>query len=428
MGDVVARCGTMSVPEDHARPSGPSITIGVAVIAARRHVAGRAPLVVLAGGPGGSAIEGASGFYGVFEGTNRDIVLVDQRGVGRSSPLPCPRPAKNATMNDLPRFARACIAKLKRDPRLYTTDQFVDDVDAVRAALGYSKVVLYGGSYGASAAQVYVARHGRHVAATVLDGGTSLDVPIFERYYANGQRALGALAARCAALRTCATAFPDVLGDVRSTLSRLKETPARVNGQRVDALEAALAIQYLTRTPDGVAALPAIVHAAARGEHGRLAQVVGQVQAVAASTVRHAMYWSIACSEPWARLRPAATTASATGTYLEDVAQQDLKVREIVCPLLARTPPPDTAAPAHSDVPVLALVGGQDPQDPEENIAPLRRAMPRTTILRVPGAGHGAVQFGCTRRVVARFLDSQRVTAADRACAARYTPSSFLTR
>ncbi len=424
---VVARCGTISLPEDHARPGGKRISVGLAVITARRHVAGRAPLVVFAGGPGGSAIAAAGWSDGVFRATNRDLVLVDQRGVGRSSPLVCPKPPKEATIEDLPRLARSCIAGLKRDPRLLTTDQFVDDVDAVRAALGYPKVVLYGGSYGAAAVQVYVSRHGRRVEAAVVDGGTSLDVPIFERYYANGQRALEALAARCKARPACASAFPDVVGDVRSTLSRLRAAPATVGGQRVDAEAAATAFQQLTRTPEGNAALPRTAHAAARGDLGQLTRVVAQIEADAVAAGRLVMYWSITCSEPWAKLRPSAAAASAAGTYLGEVAAQDVKVKGIVCPLLARTPPPDTAAPPRSRVPVLALAGGQDPQDPEENITPLRRAMLRTTIVRVPGAGHGAVQYGCTRNVVARFLDSHRVTAADRACAARYLPLPFLT-
>ena len=84
----------------------------------------------------------------------------------------------------------ACLASLNGDPTQYGSVLAADDLEAVRAALGYRRLDVYGGSYGATLAQIYLARHPRSVRTVTLDGATLLDVPFFERFATNGQRAL----------------------------------------------------------------------------------------------------------------------------------------------------------------------------------------------------------------------------------------------
>src|SRR5687768_1502451 len=85
-----ARCGTLEVPENPGKPHGRRLQIGVAVIPAT----GKArpdPLVPLLGGPSEEAISSASYFVTQFAPLRRDhdILLVDQRGTGRSGALRC---------------------------------------------------------------------------------------------------------------------------------------------------------------------------------------------------------------------------------------------------------------------------------------------------------------------------------------------------
>ncbi|HEX7527392.1 MAG TPA: alpha/beta fold hydrolase [Gaiellaceae bacterium] len=179
LGGVAAQCGTLIVPENRTQPSGRRISLSFAVIKTR-HATAKEPLFYFAGGPGGSALGVAKFASQVFGRTGRDLVLLDQRGVGASAPLLCPEPPPNLAIGSLRSYARDCVANLRADSRRYGTDAAMDDADSLRAALGYQRVVVYGGSYGATAALVYIARHGSHVKAAILDGATSPDVPFFE--------------------------------------------------------------------------------------------------------------------------------------------------------------------------------------------------------------------------------------------------------
>ena len=86
-----ARCGTLSVPENPDKPGGRRLSISVVVIPATHAPALPDPIVVLQGGPGEDTI-GSAGFYAERFAPlldDRDLLLVDQRGTGKSGALPC---------------------------------------------------------------------------------------------------------------------------------------------------------------------------------------------------------------------------------------------------------------------------------------------------------------------------------------------------
>ncbi len=172
---VDARCGTFVVPENRAKPNGHTIGLHVVVLPAFSKQVRKDAVTYLEGGPGGAATEGAANRNQqlVTLNTYRDILLVDQRGTGRSSPH-------------------------GGDVTQYGTRMAMDDLDAVRAALGYRQLDVIGSSYGATAAQVYLKLHPSSVRTLMLAGGTAIDVPFFDRYAVNAQRALDQLARLCA--------------------------------------------------------------------------------------------------------------------------------------------------------------------------------------------------------------------------------------
>lgn len=422
-GAVVARCGRLAVREDRRLPKGRKIKLFVAVVPAYGPKPHRAPIFYLSGGPGGAAASGDAPFAVrslTAANRSRDLVLVDQRGVGRSAPLLCPTVPQ--TFDE----ARACLRGVGRDPRLYTTDAAMDDVDVVRHALRYSQIVLYGGSYGASAAQVYVARHGSHVAAAVLDGASLLDVPLFERMPLATQRSFDRLAARCASDAACHAAFPDVAQDLRTVLARLRDAPVQDGAYSFDVASAQGTVRLALRVPSASARLPLALHRAAAGDYGDLLDGWEASISEARVTARQLMYWGIVCGEGWARTDEAEVRRWAAGTsFLDDGLGQALSA-QAVCPLLGTPlPAPDTGVVPKSRVPVLFLVGGMDPQDPLENVEAAPASLPNAQILVVPGAGHGSLQYGCVPNVAARFFTSHRLTDADRACASTVVPSPF---
>ena len=217
---VSAQCGTLDVPEDRAARTGRTIRLRLAVLPARAQPHAPDPVFWLAGGPGGAATDSAAAAAQLMERVNehRDVVLVDQRGTGGSNDLRCPQGTVPSRWAE---ELRSCLARLAGDPRDYTTASAMDDLDDVRAALGYDRIDLYGISYGVTAAQVYLQRHPAHVRSAILESGTVLAVPIYERFPAASRGALDVLFARCAADSGCHSAFPDPATDLRAVTAQL---------------------------------------------------------------------------------------------------------------------------------------------------------------------------------------------------------------
>jgi pimeloyl-ACP methyl ester carboxylesterase len=429
-GAVQATCGTFRVQENRAIPSGRSIPLRVAVVPARNGGSRPDALLYLAGGPGGSAIAGAVGVRQVFSATNetRDIVLVDQRGTGSSNQLDCPVPKRplGADAKTIRAYVKACVARFDEDVRQYTTVPAMEDVAEVVRALGYEQVDVYGVSYGATAAQYLLAQHPELVRTAILDGGTLLDVPIFELWARNGERSLRSILSRCAASPRCARAYPRVRSEAFELIRTLRRAPVRANGIVIRPAEAAGTIQSLTRTPEGAARIPWIAHRAAVGDWDPLALAMDETGTGGVET-RRLMFWSIVCNEPWARRNPARTQAAARGTYLAERTAADAALARVVCSAMPKAAQPAwSKARVRSDVPVLLVVGGSDPQDPLENVRNARRELPASHTVVVPHAGHGAVQLGCTARVAQQFVERGTAEGLDTRCVARYTPPPFV--
>jgi len=428
---VTARCGTLVVREDRRTNSGRKIKVFVGVLRAYGPKPHAAPIFWLAGGPGGAASDDAPFAQSAFVAANqkRDIVLIDQRGVGKSAPLLCP-PAGPVDADDevaARAYAENCLRLVGRDPRLYTTDPAMDDVDAVRRALGYKRVVLYGGSYGGTAAQVYIARHQANVAAAVLDGATLLDVPIWERMPLSTQTAFDRLAIRCSNDLACRSVVPDVAGDLHAVFARLRTSPIAVPGAEpaatFDLVDAQNTLRLLLRVPSTAARVPLILHRAAAGDYS---EFLAQWASDAGDTGAKLMYWAILCGEGWSRNDPTEIARVGVGTEFLESALMHARAQAFACSVLGPPlPAPDTGVVPRSRVPVLFLVGGMDPQDPLENVAAAPRSLTNAQILIVPGAGHGSLQHGCLSAVATRFFQNHRLTSADRACAAKVQPPSF---
>ncbi len=119
----------------------------------------------------------------------------------------------------------------------------MDDLDEVRAHLGYDKINLYGGSYGTRAALVYLRQHEPHVRAVILDGvaPTDMRLPLF--FARDAQRALDKLLADCAADADCNAQYPDLAARTRALAAAAREragvdatdAPAHRRDRRRDA-------------------------------------------------------------------------------------------------------------------------------------------------------------------------------------------------
>jgi pimeloyl-ACP methyl ester carboxylesterase len=217
---VVATCGTYGVYEDRAAKTGRILEINLVVLKARRpsHHA----IAFVAGGPGQASADFA-GFVadGAIARETRtlddtyDVVFMDDRGMGKSHLLQCDFAPQNDPASYFEHLipdtiVRACRSKLtsSADIALYNTNNAVDDLDDIRSALGYPKLVLDGGSYGTFFSLVYMRRHPEHVESAVLDG---VDPPGFQPLPGEpfgAQTALDDLVVKCNRDAVCHTHFP----------------------------------------------------------------------------------------------------------------------------------------------------------------------------------------------------------------------------
>ena len=232
-GPPDAYCGTYRVFENRAAATGRAIDLKIVVAPALRRDPRPDPLFIFEGGPGGGAATLASQRIPMFRHfqTDRDIVLIDQRGTGESNPLDCA--ADEADDDDLSsvdeypvqRF-RTCLEKLQADASFYTTSLAMDDVDDVRQFLGYPQINLWGGSYGTRAALVYLKQHEASVRSVVLDSVAPPDMRLPLFMARDGQRALDRLLEACERDGGgCATTYPALRQTVATLWTQLAAKP-----------------------------------------------------------------------------------------------------------------------------------------------------------------------------------------------------------
>jgi pimeloyl-ACP methyl ester carboxylesterase len=429
-------CGTYTVWENRAARSGRKIDLNIVVLPAKSPDPAPDPLVFLEGGPGEAATLDASGFAEFLPGlrSERDILLVDQRGTGRSHPLSCRQPGSD---DDLQGFLhdlfpldvlRACLPKLDADPTLYSSDPAADDLDEVRAYLGYERLNLMGGSYGTRAAQVYMRRHPEHVRSVILDGTVSMDARMPLYIARQSQVALDKLFDDCADDPACRAAFPDPRGELKAILARFDSGPVRgtiphpKTGKPVSLtlpkssfLTAFRSMQY---SPGSAVRLPLYIHRAYQGDWAPFLR-----QAVAYFNDPNwsiGLYLSVTCAEDTARIdpaNPAIVARETAGTYIGDdrVRQQLAACAFWPAAKLA----PEFWEPVRSVAPILLLSGWLDPATPPEWSAEAARNFPNSVrvLLRDGAHGAGGLAHGeCMVRMIEDFVANGTAIGLDTAC------------
>jgi pimeloyl-ACP methyl ester carboxylesterase len=437
---TAAWCGSVPRPLDPASPTGTAIAVHFAVLPAVSRVKRPDPVVFLAGGPGQSAIDLAGPAASLLGRLNnrRDIVLVDQRGTGRSAPLYCPFDAPGAAWRPLAEGAdparrladvEACRVALQQHPhgdlRHYTTAIAMDDLRAVLDALGVARANLVGGSYGTRAGLEFARQFPDRVRRSVLDGIAPPDMVLPRSGGPDNQAALDAVFAACAAEAACASRHPDLQPRWRALLASLPrevEVPHPLTGR----------LERLTLTRDGLlglvraplyvpsmaSALPAAIEAATEGRLGPLAALASAVGGGPSARLSTGMHLSVICSEDLSvpdAARPDAAAAPDFGRGFEALYTD-------LCARWPRGTPPagfHRIAPARS--PVWLLSGGADPVTPPrhgERVAAALGPLARHAV--VPQAGHGTLSIACVRDALVRFLDTESdadAAAVDLPCA-----------
>ncbi len=430
-------CGSLERSLDPARVDGPRFQLHYVVVPALARRKLPDPVFLLAGGPGQSAISLAAQVMPVFARLNnrRDIVFVDQRGTGRSAPLDCDEPREAALADaadpakQLQRLAscrdnllRLPYVKRAADLGFFTTTLAMQDLDAVRQALGAERINLVGASYGTRAALEYQRQFPQAVRRSVLDGVAPPDMVLPVSAGADAQAALDALFAACSTEPACTRQWPTLraqwdallgsLPRVVTVADPLSGRPESFTLSRDLLLGAVRAPLYV---PTLAAGLPAAIVAAAEGRFEALAALAGVLSRRGGPRLYTGMHFSVICAEDAPRI------AGASSTPARDFGNGLAPLYEQACAGWPRAAVPEafykvgTAA-----TPVLLLAGGLDPATPPRHAKRVADALgAQARLVLVPHAGHGLLGSGCVPDLLYRFIDARdeaQALAIDAAC------------
>jgi pimeloyl-ACP methyl ester carboxylesterase len=440
------QCGVVKRPLDPVKPTGAQIDVHFIVVPAMARNKQPDAVLLLAGGPGQSAISIAAGVLPRLQRLNnrRDLVFVDQRGTGISAPLECPDESKlpvAEALDSAQQLARlqACQAQLTKLPygdlRFFTTTVAMQDMDAVREALAVPQWNLIGASYGTRAALDYLRQFPSKVRRTVIDGVAPPDMVLPASFSIDGQAALDAVFAACDKEAACARRYPALRADWQALLNSLPRDitvshpltglPERFTLRRDTLLHSVRSPLYV---PAFAAALPTAIHTAATtGRFEGLLGLGGALGSGKGSKLAMGMHFSVVCAEDVPRLYLLKTEA---GT---DFGNSDATLYRTVCKTWPRGEVPPafyTIPPATS--PVLLLSGGADPATPPRHGERMAKALgQQAQHIVVPEAGHGVMGIGCMRDVIFRFVDAKTDAQAlpqDASCATKIPrPPAFVT-
>ena len=431
-----AKCGTLEVYENRATKKGRMISLNILVLPATGDKREPDPWVYFSGGPGSAATEDAGGIADIFKRIreHRDLLFVDQRGTGKSHPLDCSLYDPNDLQSYLGYFfpledIRKCRPELEAqaDLTLYTTDIAIDDMDEVRAALGYERMNLFGGSYGTRAALTYLKRYPKRVRTATLQGVSPANQYMPSDFPLGNERALQGILAECAADEACHTAFPDLKDETKSLLAQLIKGPVDVEVQKPNSKDrvhvklsrdlAAEAIRYMLYNPVAASRVPLTIHLAAQGNFAPLTEAAIGYRRFLVGTGSNGMYLSVTCAEdlPW--IKPGEGERMAANTFLGDYR---LRQQRELCALWPRaTIAKDYGDPVRSDVPVLILTGELDPVTPPSNGDAVAKTLKNSLHIVVPHGAHGLgglENIDCILRITAEFVERGTTNGIDTAC------------
>lgn len=390
------------------------------------------PIVYLAGGPGipGIGMGQVPVYFSLFERLRAvaDVILLDQRGTGMSSPsLQCPPPPASAPADVLAseasavgqyvKILRSCADEMRArgiDPAAYTANAVADDVEDLRRALGAERLSLIGMSYGTHLALALIRRHAASIDRAVLAGTLGPDHAV------HLPGAMDLLIRRVSQLlaqdANLSRLIPDFAGLVKEVLARFEKEPVTVQvtdrrtNQQVSVKVGKVALQMmLDWLSDGRAlpALPAFFYLLSRGDYSQLARRVEGLYNSLGGAGNSLASVALGCSSGWSEERMAKAMEEGKRSLVGVATIR----RPEYCQAVGN---PDLGeefrARIWSTTPVLFLSGGLDGNTPPYQAEEVRWGFPRSAHIVIDYAGHETLPIDEVQMVVVDFLKGQDVS------------------
>ncbi|MCB9454508.1 MAG: alpha/beta fold hydrolase [Anaerolineaceae bacterium] len=450
-------CGTVRVPADHRNPdNGELVSLQVAIIHSRSENPQPDPVVLLVGGPGGSALEYPDNtfrpnYYAFLE--NRDFILFDQRGVGRSEPsLDCPNflfalyeiAGEQRPVEDYKQAESQALLTCRRqlvengaNLDLYNTTNNAADLEAIRQALGYEQWNLFGVSYGSKLALTVMRDYPNGIRSVILDSAYPLQVNLYLDFASLLGNAYRQLFDTCVAQQGCQTVYPDLETAFYELVDQFNREPARTIIPMQQGAEFTVYITgdmlveglfNLMYRKEVLPNIPQIIHALLNRDAQALS-LIAQDYLDRPLGLSEAFYYSVQCAEEMqsASLDEALATGATLPQSLAGTFNRFTEDIFTLCAEWGVQPAPDRENQAVvSNIPALVLAGEFDPITPPVWGQMVSDDLANSHLYVFPGLGHGAVRSDtCPLQIALSFLDDP-TGEPDSSCIATMPPMTFV--
>ncbi len=433
-------CGYLVVAEEHARPTGPTLRLAVAILKSSNPKPNGPPLVFLQGGPGGAVEEIIQSFASdqfpprAWLGS-RDVIIFDQRGVGYSQPSLTCTEVNDLAYKDLDKNIslkegndRAAAAMLACRDRLigagvnlaaYNSAESAADINDLRLALGYSSLDLYGVSYGTRLALTVMRDFPQALRSVILDSTVPLQSDLLVETPLYFDRSLNLVFQSCATNPQCSTTYPNLKETFSKAVTQLNANPVLLKvpdtatGKTYDVLvngatfvSTLFDVLYVTSFLEAV---PLIIGSVGAGRYDVLAQVL-PFSLFRGNTVSRGMYFSVQCGEEFSFSNYEAVR-SAAQNILPEIRDNFALPQDGIYAICRQWPSKKALSvenePVKSDLPTLVLSGQYDPITPPSLGQLTAKNLSQSFYFEFPATGHGVVpSSACAVRVSEDFLQN----------------------
>ncbi|ACK44617.1 TAP domain protein [Shewanella baltica OS223] len=429
-------CGFVTVPENPNKPDGKQIQVHYVVLPAVKNVNHEEALLAIAGGPGQSAIDNAAGFDAMLSKVRqqRDILLIDQRGTGRSNLLTCDEGAQSPLSFDDDNAdtlaeTQKCLAKIDADVTQYGSLNAIKDFEAVRQHLGYKKLHIYGISYGTRMAQLYMRLYPAHLATVTLDGIVPMQQSVLE-IGASIDRGFDLLFKDCQETTACHAQFPELKAEFDQVAASLAKAPVMENVY--DPVTGEKTMLTMTRgkfygsirmalyQANVRALVPHAIHQAAKHNFQPILGLYSLT--IDNAGMAMGMHASVVCGEDMHRITPA-MREQAQHSFMGKTMLEGL---EATCEVWKIPAVDDSfSEPISSDIPTLLLSGEIDPATPPSWGELAMEKLTNAKHFVAPYATHGVAYQSCANNLIADLVRSGSVKDLDGECLKKDVRRSF---
>ncbi|KUJ66299.1 hydrolase [Streptomyces albus subsp. albus] len=460
LNEAGAECAKVTVPLDYAAPGGRTIQIAISRIKARSTTGRRGILLSNPGGPGGTGLANTLALRPALGevADHYDLIGFDPRFLGESTPIRCapaqpapppgpvtsPRRDFDASVRAARDTARRCRDHGDNAQLLphASTRNVARDMDAVRAALGESRLSYYGVSYGADLGAVYTQMFPHRADRVVIDSSTDPAATQYELF----QRAGGPLEAGLDEWAGWAASHhgtyrlgrtgAQVRATVQGLLDQAEHRPVAVGGVRLPAPVLRLVLRQLVQHQENDPALASVVRDLTDAAAGKPTEpgpdLAALLQLLSSPDLDDSMVGGalFMCGDGgW----PAGGWPKDPETYWRN-SRRSRATEPVFGPLVNGmiapcafwgAEPREPGTPIGNDVPVLMLQARRDNNVPYDGALALHRRLTGSRLITADIRSHGVYGRGveghqpvpCADQAVNDYLRGGALPARDIECA-----------